>query len=198
MFGLNIFVRVQTFRRVPPVLPRNFCHPDYRWKERGGRVVFSSHHFRHLLVVIRHFSAFLPVEGEGCRGLEEQPSCCQDQISNISPSTNLRSGPLCASSVTKYSFFFKSGLDSLCIFIGLSRYLFDNVLDILCLLLVIIGHRLGGEEAVAISQRCKYFLRLVLKRTSFVWFLKRSKRISGNFIHPSFESYCKIFKGSPH
>ena len=106
MFGLNIFVRVQTFRRVPPVLPRNFCHPDYRWKERGGRVVFSSHHFRHLLVIIRHFSAFLPVEGEGWRGLEEQPSCCQDQISNISPSTNLRSGPLCASSVTKYSFFY--------------------------------------------------------------------------------------------
>ena len=29
MFGLKIFVRVQTFRRVPPVLPRNFCHPGY-------------------------------------------------------------------------------------------------------------------------------------------------------------------------
>ena len=28
MFRLKIFVRVQTFRRVPPVLPRNFCHPD--------------------------------------------------------------------------------------------------------------------------------------------------------------------------
>ena len=27
MFGLKIFVRVQTFRRVPPVLLRNFCHP---------------------------------------------------------------------------------------------------------------------------------------------------------------------------
>ena len=27
MFGLKIFVWVQTFRRVPPVLPRNFCHP---------------------------------------------------------------------------------------------------------------------------------------------------------------------------
>ena len=27
MFGLKISVRVQTFRRVPPVLPRNFCHP---------------------------------------------------------------------------------------------------------------------------------------------------------------------------
>ena len=27
MFGLKIFVRVQTFRQVPPVLPRNFCHP---------------------------------------------------------------------------------------------------------------------------------------------------------------------------
>ena len=28
MFRLKIFVRVQTFRRVPPMLPRNFCHPD--------------------------------------------------------------------------------------------------------------------------------------------------------------------------
>ena len=27
MFGLKIFVRVQTFWRLPPVLPRNFCHP---------------------------------------------------------------------------------------------------------------------------------------------------------------------------
>ena len=32
MFGLKIFVRVQTFRRVPPVLPRNFCHPDCNQK----------------------------------------------------------------------------------------------------------------------------------------------------------------------
>ena len=30
MFGLKIFVRVQTFRQVPPVLPRNFCHPAVR------------------------------------------------------------------------------------------------------------------------------------------------------------------------
>ena len=29
MFGLKIFVRVQTFRRVPPVLPCNFCHPAW-------------------------------------------------------------------------------------------------------------------------------------------------------------------------
>ena len=28
MFGLKIFVRVQTFGRGPPVLPCNFCHPD--------------------------------------------------------------------------------------------------------------------------------------------------------------------------
>ena len=27
MFGLKIFV--QTFRRVPPVPPPNFCHPDH-------------------------------------------------------------------------------------------------------------------------------------------------------------------------
>ena len=33
MFGLKIFVRVQTFRRVPPVLPCNFCHPVRRRKE---------------------------------------------------------------------------------------------------------------------------------------------------------------------
>ena len=31
MFGLKIFVRVQTFWRVPPVLPRNFCHPVLKW-----------------------------------------------------------------------------------------------------------------------------------------------------------------------
>ena len=32
---LKIFVRVQTFRRGPPVLPCNFCHPDYRicWED---------------------------------------------------------------------------------------------------------------------------------------------------------------------
>ena len=30
MFGLKIFVRVQTFRRGPPVLPYNFCNP-VRW-----------------------------------------------------------------------------------------------------------------------------------------------------------------------
>ena len=29
MFGLKTFVQIQTFRRVPPVLPRNFCHPDW-------------------------------------------------------------------------------------------------------------------------------------------------------------------------
>ena len=27
MFGLKIFIRVQTFWRGPPVPPRNFCHP---------------------------------------------------------------------------------------------------------------------------------------------------------------------------
>ena len=31
MFGLKIYVRVQTFRRVPPVLPCNFCHPGPMW-----------------------------------------------------------------------------------------------------------------------------------------------------------------------
>ena len=31
MLGLKVFVRVQTFRRAPPVLPCNFCHPD-AWK----------------------------------------------------------------------------------------------------------------------------------------------------------------------
>ena len=33
MFGLKIFVWVQTFRRVPRVLPCNFCHPDGSKKE---------------------------------------------------------------------------------------------------------------------------------------------------------------------
>ena len=28
MFRIKIFIWVQTFRRVPPVLPRNFCHPE--------------------------------------------------------------------------------------------------------------------------------------------------------------------------
>ena len=42
MFGLKIFVRVQTFRRMPPVLPRNFCHPDWQvpWKR-----MFSFGHY---------------------------------------------------------------------------------------------------------------------------------------------------------
>ena len=35
MFGLKIFVRVQTFRRVPPVLPCNFCHPGLEAKKYG-------------------------------------------------------------------------------------------------------------------------------------------------------------------
>ena len=34
MFRLKIFVRVQTFGRVPPMLPRNFCHP-------GGKQFFK-------------------------------------------------------------------------------------------------------------------------------------------------------------
>ena len=38
MFGLKIFVRVQTFRRVPPVLPRNFCHPGGMWVRDGKEV----------------------------------------------------------------------------------------------------------------------------------------------------------------
>ena len=43
MFGLKIFVRVQTFQRVPPVLPGNFCHPanhkDYSW----GKIFVIEH-----------------------------------------------------------------------------------------------------------------------------------------------------------
>ena len=30
MFGLKIFVRIQTFRRGLPVPPQNFCHPALR------------------------------------------------------------------------------------------------------------------------------------------------------------------------
>ena len=33
MLGHKIFVRVRTFRWVPPVLPCNFCHPVRRRKE---------------------------------------------------------------------------------------------------------------------------------------------------------------------
>ena len=36
MFGLKIFVRVQTFRRVPPVLPRSSCHPVERKSQPGS------------------------------------------------------------------------------------------------------------------------------------------------------------------
>ena len=31
MFGLKIFVRVQTFQRGPPVPPHNFCHPGTQY-----------------------------------------------------------------------------------------------------------------------------------------------------------------------
>ena len=43
MFGLKIFARVQTFRRVPPVLPRNFCHPvkvDVQFSPTNIRLVW--------------------------------------------------------------------------------------------------------------------------------------------------------------
>ena len=93
---------------------------NYRLKERGGGGLRSSR-----VVAKIRFRTFLLRQTSA-------PVRCRHQVSQ------------------KYSFFLKSGLDSLCIFNGLSRYLFDNVLDILCLLLVIIGHRLGGEETLAI------------------------------------------------
>ena len=51
MFRLKIFVRVQTFRRVPPVLPCNFCHPgndNVGWGNpvlRGGVILVKTHFF---------------------------------------------------------------------------------------------------------------------------------------------------------
>ena len=45
MFGLKIFVRAQTFRRVPPVLPRNFCHPALESVFFGHGIVRKSAFF---------------------------------------------------------------------------------------------------------------------------------------------------------
>ena len=42
MFGLKIFLRVQTFRRVPPVLPRNFCHPDHHHHHHHAKCLAST------------------------------------------------------------------------------------------------------------------------------------------------------------
>ena len=94
---------------------------NYRLKERGGGGLRSSR-----VVAKIRFRTFL------LRRRTSAPVRCGRQVSQ------------------NIIFFSKSGLDSLCIFNGLSRYLFDNVLYILCLLLVIIGHRLGGEETLAL------------------------------------------------
>ena len=42
MFGLKIFVQVQTFMRIPPVLPCNFCHPGWTWTEAMSAAVLST------------------------------------------------------------------------------------------------------------------------------------------------------------
>ena len=52
MFGLKIFVRVQTFRRVPPVLPRNFCHPG-----RGCYIVLDYSPVQCHITEVRFFRA---------------------------------------------------------------------------------------------------------------------------------------------
>ena len=44
MFGLKIFVRVQTFRQVPPVLPCNFCHPASKTFDDSS-IDFFIHYF---------------------------------------------------------------------------------------------------------------------------------------------------------
>ena len=44
MFGLKIFVQVQTFRRVPPVLPCNSCHRAFKTeisKQEAGMLRFN-------------------------------------------------------------------------------------------------------------------------------------------------------------
>ena len=50
MFGLKIFVRVQTFRRGLPVPPHNFCHPGphFCMKKRGGEFNWSTYLFGQL------------------------------------------------------------------------------------------------------------------------------------------------------
>ena len=51
MFGLKTFVRVQTFRRVPPVLPCNFCHPDPYLSPKSLRLRLISNGLRpHLYI----------------------------------------------------------------------------------------------------------------------------------------------------
>ena len=47
MFGLKIFVPVQTFRRVPPVLPRNFCHPGVQKSLKHGQIA-QEEHLKHM------------------------------------------------------------------------------------------------------------------------------------------------------
>ena len=56
MFGLKIFVRVQTFWRVPPVLPRNFCHPEADRKGVVGSTLTIS-----LIVKHRFFTTSLTI-----------------------------------------------------------------------------------------------------------------------------------------
>ena len=68
MFGLKIFVRVQTFWRVPPVLPRNFCHPGTKW-------TYSSFHPPFLCSPMFPLPAFVPVRVcsvvGACRGISQ-------------------------------------------------------------------------------------------------------------------------------
>ena len=65
MFGLKIFVRVQTFR--PPVLPRNFCHPALSISSRFRRghcqlmAVWPFADFSDVAVVIEHIVALLVI-----------------------------------------------------------------------------------------------------------------------------------------
>ena len=60
MFGLKIFVRVQTFWRVPPVLPCNFCHSALT----AVKCRFTQHDWTKLLCFLDHcFSGKFPLLG---------------------------------------------------------------------------------------------------------------------------------------
>ena len=51
MFGFKIFVRVQTFWRVPTVLPCNFCHPG----TSNNANIHANNHVYELLLQIYFF-----------------------------------------------------------------------------------------------------------------------------------------------
>ena len=66
MFGLNIFVRVQTFWRVPPVLPCNFCHPSWNINQ----IVFQKDSFHKKEIYFLLLYIYLQISCERCATYE--------------------------------------------------------------------------------------------------------------------------------